>query len=46
VHHTFSRKKASRDFGYEPIVSKEEAFQRTVAWLKRAGENREMVCPP
>jgi sterol-4alpha-carboxylate 3-dehydrogenase (decarboxylating) len=36
VHHTFSSKKATRDFGYEPIVSKEEAFQRTVSWLKSA----------
>ncbi len=35
VDHTFSHAKATRDFGYEPIISKEEAFRRTVAWLKK-----------
>jgi nucleoside-diphosphate-sugar epimerase len=34
VDHTFVHARASRDFGYEPIVSQEEAFRRTVAWLK------------
>ncbi len=34
VDHTFRDNKARRDLGYEPIVSKEEAFKRTLAWLK------------
>ncbi len=35
VDHTFVHDKAARDFGYEPIVSKEEAFKRTVSWFKK-----------
>jgi nucleoside-diphosphate-sugar epimerase len=35
IDHTFSHAKATRDFGYHPIVSKEEAFKRTTAWLKK-----------
>ena len=27
--------KAARELGYWPIVSREEAFRRTVAWLRR-----------
>ncbi|TFG09292.1 NAD-dependent epimerase/dehydratase family protein [Candidatus Heimdallarchaeota archaeon] len=34
VDHTFVSDKAERDFGYKPIVSKEEAFQKTVEWFK------------
>ena len=34
VDHTFISDKAERDFGYKPIVSKEEAFERTVQWFK------------
>jgi nucleoside-diphosphate-sugar epimerase len=34
VDHTFTHAKAARDFGYRPIVTREEAFGRTVAWLK------------
>jgi len=34
VDHTFVHHKAERDLGYRPIVSKEEAFERSVAWLK------------
>ncbi len=30
----FSSEKARKKLGYEPIVSKEEAFERTVNWLK------------
>lgn len=33
VDHTFVHTRAERDFGYSPIVSKEEAFRRTVDWL-------------
>jgi len=36
VDHTFVDHKARRDLGYEPRVSREEAFRRSVAWL-RAG---------
>ena len=34
VDHTFVDDKARRDLGYEPIVSREEAFQRSAAWLR------------
>ena len=33
----FSHAKATRDFGYEPIVSRPEAIKTTLAWLKQAG---------
>jgi nucleoside-diphosphate-sugar epimerase len=33
VDHTFVHGKAERDFGYRPIVSREEAFRRSLAWL-------------
>jgi sterol-4alpha-carboxylate 3-dehydrogenase (decarboxylating) len=35
IDHTFVHDKATRDFGYEPIVTKEEAFQRTLTWFKK-----------
>ncbi|MHA1199005.1 MAG: hypothetical protein ACTSQF_06610 [Candidatus Heimdallarchaeaceae archaeon] len=35
VDHTFVSDKAERDFGYKPIVSKEEAFKKTVEWFKK-----------
>ncbi|MBD3190384.1 MAG: NAD-dependent epimerase/dehydratase family protein [Candidatus Heimdallarchaeota archaeon] len=38
IDHTFVSKKAREDFGYEPIVSKEEAFERTVEWFLRQEE--------
>ena len=34
VDHTFVSDKAEKDFGYKPIVSKEEAFERTIQWFK------------
>jgi len=34
VDHTFVHHKAERELGYHPIVSKEEAFHRSLAWLK------------
>ena len=34
VDHTFVSDKAEQDFGSKPIVSKEEAFERTVQWFK------------
>ena len=34
VDHTFAHDKATRDFGYHPIFSAEEAFEITVEWLK------------
>lgn len=33
VDHTFVDEKARRDLGYSPIVSREEAFRRSVEWL-------------
>lgn len=41
VDHTFVSDKAERDFGYKPIISKEEAFKRTVQWFKKNNKNRE-----
>jgi sterol-4alpha-carboxylate 3-dehydrogenase (decarboxylating) len=41
VDHTFSHAKATKDFGYHPIVSKEEAFRRTLEWLKKEYDSRE-----
>ncbi|MFY9814194.1 MAG: NAD-dependent epimerase/dehydratase family protein [Dehalococcoidales bacterium] len=34
VDHTFVHDKATRDFGYQPIFTPEEAFNITLAWLK------------
>lgn len=34
VDHTFVHDKATRDFGYQPIFSSEEAFNITLDWLK------------
>ncbi len=34
VDHTFVHRKAMRDLGYHPIVSREEAFNRSLAWLR------------
>ena len=34
LDHTFVSDKAERDFGYKPIVSKEDAFDKTVNWFK------------
>jgi nucleoside-diphosphate-sugar epimerase len=33
VDHTFVHDKATRDFGYQPIFSAEEAFEITLEWL-------------
>lgn len=33
----FIHTKAARDFGYQPIVSEEQAMQQTIAWLRQAG---------
>ena len=37
VDHTYRHDKAERDFGYRPVVSREEAFRRTLAWLQAQG---------
>jgi nucleoside-diphosphate-sugar epimerase len=37
VDHTYRYDRAERDFGYRPIVSREEAFRRTLAWLQERG---------
>jgi len=34
VDHTFSYARAEQDLGYRPLVSPEEAFRRTLAWLR------------
>jgi nucleoside-diphosphate-sugar epimerase len=31
---TFNSKRARKDFGYQPLVSKEEALRRTLKWIK------------
>ena len=31
----FSGEKARRDFGYQPIVSPQQAFDETLAWVKK-----------
>jgi nucleoside-diphosphate-sugar epimerase len=44
VDHTYRHDRAERDFAYRPIVSREEAFRRTLAWLRSreraAGDGR------
>jgi sterol-4alpha-carboxylate 3-dehydrogenase (decarboxylating) len=37
VDHTFSDDRARRDLGYLPIVTRQEAFERSVAWLRDGG---------
>jgi nucleoside-diphosphate-sugar epimerase len=37
VDHTFVDVKAQRDLGYRPIVSREDAFARSMAWLRNGG---------
>jgi nucleoside-diphosphate-sugar epimerase len=34
VDHTFVHHRAARELGYAPIVSREEAFARSLAWLR------------
>jgi nucleoside-diphosphate-sugar epimerase len=34
VDHTFVDRKAARELGYVPLVSREEAFERSLAWLR------------
>ncbi|HUT81104.1 MAG TPA: NAD-dependent epimerase/dehydratase family protein [Candidatus Bathyarchaeia archaeon] len=43
IDHTFVHDKAGEDFGYEPIVSKEEAYERTLAWFKQEEEKASEV---
>jgi nucleoside-diphosphate-sugar epimerase len=35
IDHTYTHDKATEDFGYEPIVSKEEAVKRTLEWFRQ-----------
>lgn len=46
VDHTFVDGAARRDLGYEPIVSREEAFRRSVEWLRQDGEVLSGGAPP
>ena len=39
VDHTFVHNKATQDFGYEPIISEDEAFERTLKWFKEQEKN-------
>jgi len=39
VEHTFVHHKAARELGYAPIVSREQAFARSLAWLRATGCN-------
>jgi len=34
VDHTFVHSKAVRELGYAPVVSREQAFERSLAWLR------------
>ncbi len=45
VDHTFVDRAARRDFGYEPIVSREEAFRRSVEWLRGGAVETACVTP-
>ncbi len=38
---SFTHDKATRDFDYDPIVSKDEGIKRTVAWFKKEGWGRD-----
>ena len=42
-HCSFSHAKATRDFGYEPIVSREEAIHRTVEDLRARGYAKQAI---
>jgi sterol-4alpha-carboxylate 3-dehydrogenase (decarboxylating) len=35
IDHTFVHHRAARDFGYRPMVSRAEAFRRTLRWLRQ-----------
>jgi len=35
LDHTYSYQRAEADFGYQPLVGKEEAFRKTVEWFKQ-----------
>ena len=37
VDHTFADGKARRELGYAPVVTREDAFARSVAWLRNGG---------
>ncbi len=43
VDHTFVSDKAREHFGYESIISKEEAFKKTVQWLKNYENLDELI---
>ena len=45
VDHTFVDAKAKRDLGYSPIVSRQEAFRRSVQWLRGEGAAATALIP-
>jgi hypothetical protein len=50
VDHTFRDDKAARELGYRSIISRQDAFQRSLAWLRNgafsspAGQRRRARC--
>jgi nucleoside-diphosphate-sugar epimerase len=44
VDHTFVHDRAERELGYRPIVSREEAFRRSLEWLRRSGRTPPDPC--
>jgi len=38
IDHTFIHDKATKDFGYKPIITKEVAQKRTLDWFKKQEE--------
>jgi hypothetical protein len=46
IDHTYIHGKAAKDFGYEPIVSKEEAFKRTLEWFRQNWDSLFTSHPP
>jgi nucleoside-diphosphate-sugar epimerase len=46
VDHTYRHDRAERDFGYQPIVSREEAFRRTIADVRSAEPPSAGPVPP
>jgi nucleoside-diphosphate-sugar epimerase len=45
VSHTFVDGKAARELGYWPIISKEEAFRRTVRWFRQQESSMQGPAP-
>ena len=46
IDHTYIHDRAAKDFGYKPIVSKEEAFKRTLEWFRQNWDSLFTSRPP